>query len=172
MQHRSVIFTQFESVILLRLNYPKMNKLEKLIVLKYHRLLTRFGIFSIRFGKKVTAYLKLLAPFYILLSLISFILSCAVFIYQNDVDFNETLRSCFHIVAISQAIGMFYCYGINVNRMQAIHHKLQELVDQAGKYFHIWFLLFHLKYSYPNSVCWSWWQGCLHQLRDVRDEIP
>lgn len=114
-----------------------MNKLEKVIVLKYHHRLTYRRIFSIQFPNRIGGFFKLFVPFYILSCLISFILSCCVFIYQNDVDFNETLRTCFHIIAISQVLGMFYFYGINVNQIKDIHPKLQGFVDETGEYVRI-----------------------------------
>lgn len=119
-----------------------MDNLEKFKVFKYHHLLTRVGFFSLQFRDKSKPFWKLCAPFYILLSLIAFTISCFAFVHQNDVDFSETLRSYFHIIAVTQSIGMFFSYGINMSKIQDVHHRLQGFVDQAGKSLHILLLFF------------------------------
>lgn len=110
--------------------------MEKFKVLKNHEfVLNKLGLqtgLSKPFRTKTNVFFKSFAIYYILLNIIVFEISCSFFIYQNASDFNNALRTGFHIVAVFQILGMFLVYGANINKIWAVHFKLQELTDQAN----------------------------------------
>lgn len=63
----------------------------------------------------------------------AYAVASAVFVFENLSDFSLALRAGMFIVSASQANGMFFCYGINVNEIQIVHTKLQEIVDEISE---------------------------------------
>lgn len=99
-----------------------MNKFK---VLKYHD----FALTKLLIYPSVT--------YYILLNLIAFVASSIVFVYQNISQFDVALRACIFVFGVSQTVGMFYSYGTNLSRIQAVHAKLNEIINKTilGKFY-------------------------------------
>lgn len=115
-----------------------MVKIKGFNVFKYHKIaLIKLRIYPTSAQNKINVFFKSFASYYILIVLIAFIISSIVFVVQNLSEFTDALRSCMFIFGVCQAIGMFYYYGINASKMQTVHIKLQETIDEMikGKYF-------------------------------------
>lgn len=101
-------------------------------------ILTRLGIFSEQFPLHSSAgFFKSPIICYILLVNFSFIISAASFAYQNLEQFSVALRTFTYFMGESQVFWMFIFFGLNVDKVEAIHLKLQDLVDESmnGKWF-------------------------------------
>lgn len=105
--------------------------MKKFKVLKHTEYaLVKVGIHSTQ--NDINSFYHSFAPYsYILFILITYVMSCSVFIYQNKSDFDVVLRTSTVIVGASQAIGMFFSYGIRARKIQALHLKLQEIVENV-----------------------------------------
>lgn len=98
--------------------------MKKFSVLKYQKLaLTKLGIYPIENSYTCSSY-------GILLILVAFLASGLGFMYENLSELAVVLRSCMLIFAVSQSVGMFHCYAINMKNIQVVHFKLQESIDR------------------------------------------
>lgn len=104
--------------------------------LKYNEyMLFKIGVFRNEFPRKsiLNGFFKSLLIYYIVFVSMSFIVSSTLFAYQDDVEFNATLRACLFTIGTVQAVGMFISFGSNTDKVQAVHRKLQELVDKSNE---------------------------------------
>lgn len=67
------------------------------------------------------------------LDLFAFIVSSAVFVYQNTSNIISALRATMVGMGSIQALGMFLYVVWNIDRSKLLHRKLQAFVDQAAK---------------------------------------
>lgn len=106
-------------------------------VLKYHEyMLFKLGIFLNEFSQKSilkNGFFKSPIICYMLFVSMTFIISSTTYAYQNVIEFSATLRACLFTIGTIQATGMFINFGFNTSKIQAVHLKLQELVDEANK---------------------------------------
>lgn len=101
-------------------------------VLKYHEyMLFKLGIFLNEFSQN--GFFKSPIICYMLFISITFIISSTTYAYQNVIEFSATLRACLFTIGTIQATGMFINFGFNTSKIQAVHLKLQELVDESNK---------------------------------------
>lgn len=130
-----------------------VEKMEKFKVLKRHEfVLNKLGFNSKHSQSETNVFFKSFASYYILINCIIFEVSCLFFIYQNASDFNVVLRTSFHFLAVYQVYGMFFCYGINIDKIWAVHFKLQELTDRAtGGLYDLKFYNTKIKLKNENS---------------------
>lgn len=107
----------------------------KFKVLKYHEyVLFKLGIFQNHFPQKpINGFLKSPIIYYNLFVSTTFIVSSTVYAYQSDVEFKTLLRACLFTIGTIQATAMFVSFGLNSSKIQAVHLKLQELVDTSHK---------------------------------------
>lgn len=113
---------------ILTINFVNINwksvEMKKFSVLKYQKLaLTKLGIYPIENSYTCSSY-------GILLILVAFLASGLGFMYENSSELAVVLRSCMLIFAVSQSVGMFHCYAINMKNIQVVHFKLQESIDR------------------------------------------
>lgn len=108
----------------------------KFTVLKYNKfILSHLGI-SIKQSSNRTiqnVFCKAISSYYILTTMIVFVVASVMFVLQNLSQYNVALRTCAIAIATSQSIGMYFCFGINVNKINALHFKLQEIIDELAK---------------------------------------
>lgn len=98
----------------------------KFKVLKYHEIiLLKLGVFPIRGAFKAPII------YYSILISVSLDVSLSLFVLQNTEQFDLVLRNSLFILGNSQALGMFICFYINASNVQAIHLKLQDIVDKS-----------------------------------------
>lgn len=108
--------------------------MKELNVFKCHKLvLMKLGIYPIHSHSKVNVFFKSFVSYYISLILIAVIVLGAILIVKNVSEFTVALCTSLLIFGASQSAGMFCCYGINMSRIQAVHLKLQEIVDKIAK---------------------------------------
>lgn len=94
-------------------------KMVKFTVLKYHDLaVTKLVIYPF-------------VKYFILLNLVAFVASSIMFVYQNISQFDVVLRALIFIFGTCQSIGMFYSYGTNLTKIQAVHFKLNEMFEKT-----------------------------------------
>lgn len=107
--------------------------MEKFKVLKYNEcMLFKLGIFRNQFPlKPINGFFKSKIIVYNLIVSMSFLISSLVFANKNMTDFNVTLRACSFAIGTIQASGMFISFGLNTTEIQAVHLKLQKLVDKS-----------------------------------------
>lgn len=112
-----------------------MAKMNDFIEFKYHKtILSKLGVYPIQCdNEKNNEFFKSFATNYVLLILIAFNISSGTFVFENISKFAVALRACLFITGISQAIGMFYNYGLKLDEIHAVHTKLQKLIDNIGK---------------------------------------
>lgn len=104
----------------------------KFKVLKYNEsILLKLGIVQHRFPKKmaITGFFKSPIVYYTLSLSVTFTVSCALFVYQNLMDFNAALRASLFIVGTFQTTGMLISFHVNATNMREVHLKLQELAE-------------------------------------------
>lgn len=75
---------------------------------------------------------KSITVFYISFNLLAFIVTSAMFVYQNTSYVVIALRTGMVVVGSSQALGMFLSVCFNSNKVKMLHQKLQAIVDQAA----------------------------------------
>lgn len=108
----------------------------KFTVLKYNEfILTQFGIFSKQSSNQTysNVFFKALSSYYILLTMAAFVVSSSIFVYQNSEQFDVALRVFTVSIGTAQSIGMFFSFGKNIKKVNTLHHKLQEIVDESTK---------------------------------------
>lgn len=108
-----------------------MVKMNEFIEFKYHKSIwSKLRIYPTQCENENNAFFKAFSSYFILLVLITFNISSGTFVYENASQFTVALRACLFITGISQAIGMFYNYGLKLNEIQAVHIELQEIIDK------------------------------------------
>lgn len=98
-------------------------------------MLFKIGVFRNQFPKKsiVNNFFKSLLIYYFVLVSTTFIISGAMYACQSVVGFSATLRASFFAIGTVQAVGIFISFGINTSKVQAVHLKLQKIVDESSK---------------------------------------
>lgn len=108
----------------------------KFTVLKYNKfLLSHLGILSNQIFQNV--FFKRLSSYYILLTTTAFVVASVIFVLQNSSQFDTALRTSAIAIGTFQSIGMYLCFGKNIKKVNALHFKLQEIIDGTveGKHF-------------------------------------
>lgn len=77
-------------------------------------------------------FFKSITVFYISFNLLAFIVTSAMFVYQNTSYVVIALRTGMVVVGSSQALGMFLSVCLNSDKVKMLHQKLQAIVDQAA----------------------------------------
>lgn len=115
-----------------RKSFTKMKSFQ---VLKWNQiLLSRLGVYSNEFlSESISRCQKSAANFIILVSGVLLIISSAVFVYQNSLDFNVALRMSIIALGQSQATGMFFSFVIKIDQIRQLHVKLQQIIDCGFK---------------------------------------
>lgn len=108
--------------------------MKKFIAFKYHKSIWfKLRFYSTQCKNENILFFKSITTHFILLVLIAFNISSGTFVYENVSQFTVALRACLFITGISQAIGMFYNYGLKLNEIRAVHNKFQEIIDKINK---------------------------------------
>lgn len=105
-----------------------------LSVFKYQTLvLTKLGIYPTEFRNENNLFFKSFSSYCVLFFLIGYVITGSAFVYVHLSDFTAALRAVIFVIGIGQAAGIYYCYGINVNKIQIVHVKIQEIIDEIVK---------------------------------------
>lgn len=112
----------------------------KFTVLKFNKfLLSHLGIFSKQSSNQTysNAFFKALNSYYILLTTTAFVVASVIFVLKNSSQFDIALRTCAIAIGTFQSIGMYFCFGLNMKKVHALHFKLQKIIDESveGKHF-------------------------------------
>lgn len=69
----------------------------------------------------------------------AFVVASVIFVLQNPSQFDVALRTSAIAIGTSQSIGMYFYFGINMEKVNTLHFKLQEIIDELanGKFFSI-----------------------------------
>lgn len=116
-----------------------MGEIKDFTVLTYHKFaLIKLGMCSAQNQNIKNVFFKSFASHYIFFILLLLAVSDIVFIRDNISEFNVALHACISFIGVTQAVGVLYCYGINMTKILAVHLKFQEIVDKIvkGKYKH------------------------------------
>lgn len=118
----------------------KFRKMAKFTVLNYNKfLLSHLGIFSKQLSNQIfqNVFFKRLSSYYILLTTTAFVVASVIFVLQNSSQFDTALRTSAIAIGTFQSIGMYFCFGKNIKKVNAMHFKLQEIIHGTvgGKHF-------------------------------------
>lgn len=110
-------------------------KMFKFTVLKYNKfVLTHLGILSEQLPSETCTrsdFFKRPSSYYILLTMTALVVASVMFVLQNVSQFDVALRTCAIAIGTSQSIGMYFCFGINLRKINALHLKLQAIIDEV-----------------------------------------
>lgn len=100
-------------------------------VLKHNQnYMARLGLYSYRLHEKTNEYAKTFAAYFIQLSMLMAMFVSALFIYVYvSVELKASLGAFKIIIGTGQCAGTFFCLGMKLSKIKALHNKLQELVD-------------------------------------------
>lgn len=104
-----------------------MNKFE--VLEQYQYVLVKLKLSSTQ--KDTNGFFYSIPACYIVCFWTTFWLATAASIYQNEPEFNESLRIVEYVIGGCQAFAMFCCYGFNIRKIQAVHKKLQQSIDKT-----------------------------------------
>lgn len=103
----------------------------KFTVLKYNKfVLTHLGILSKQLSSQTC--IRNASSNYILWTMTAFVMASVIFVLRNTSQFDVALRTCAIAVGTSQSIGMYFCFGANIRKINALHLKLQEIIDKLA----------------------------------------
>lgn len=112
----------------------------KFKVLKYNEFsLVHLGMFSKRVEEKPPSFFQLFRIWPSLAISGTFCILGSMYAYQHSSQFTLALRTWNLTSGAAQALCAFICFGLNSTKIQAVHQKLQDLVDKTapeGKNFH------------------------------------
>lgn len=118
----------------LKRKLKKSVEMKEFTVFTYHKFaLTKLRMCSVFIENASNVFFKSFTTRYILFILILLAVSGVVFVRDNTSELTIALHACISIIGVIQAIGMFYCYGINMTKIQSVHFKLQKIVDETVK---------------------------------------
>lgn len=104
----------------------------KIQVLKYNQsFMTRIGIYSYNLIEPTNEFISSPIAWFIVINLLIVMISSAVFIQKNLTDFKAALETLLVIVAAIQSLGAYLNIAFKMDKVKAIHFKLQEIVDQS-----------------------------------------
>lgn len=96
-------------------------------------ILIYLGMFSNRRPQKQSvAFFKSLRICHILLISGSYCISGSIFAYQHSAQLTLALRTYCFTLGAAEAFFMFFYFGLNTSKIRAVHHKLQELVNNKS----------------------------------------
>lgn len=103
----------------------------KFAVLKNNQMyMAKLGLHSYRLHEKTNEYAKTFAAYYIQLSMLMAMFVSALFIYVYvETELKASLGAFKIIIGTGQCAGTFFCLGMKLSKIKALHIKLQELVD-------------------------------------------
>lgn len=94
---------------------------------------TRLWTFPHRLSYPAADFFKSFTAYYFSFNIIAFIITSAVFVYQNSTNFIMALRTSMVCFGCSQALGMFLSVGFNIMKVKKLHLKLQEIVNETDR---------------------------------------
>lgn len=113
----------------------------KLNVLKYNEfILSRFGMYRDHLRNSINDFNAFALNFYILFVSVAFMISSTIFAHQNLAQFDIALRTSIFVLGTAQSLGMFISFGLNKVKVQAVHVKLQELIDKSTAGMSYWWI--------------------------------
>lgn len=108
----------------------------KIQVLKYNQsFMTWIGIYSYNLIETTNEFISSPIAWFIVINLLIVMISSAVFIQKNLSDFKAALETLLVIVAAIQSLGAYLNIASNMDKVKAVHFKLQEIVDQSMFFF-------------------------------------
>lgn len=108
----------------------------KFTVLEYNEfLLYQFGIFSTELSNRTSRYVffKTLSSYYILLTTTAFVVASVIFVLENPSQFDVALRTSAIAIGTAESIGMYFCYGTKTTEVNAVHLKLQAIINETSQ---------------------------------------
>lgn len=104
------------------------------VLLNNQAYMARLGIYSYDLNNPTNEeFFKHFMSYYILGAATICCISSAEFIHQNLTEVKQSLNAFKIIISALQFGGMFLYVGLNLEKVKALHLKLQEIID-TGKY--------------------------------------
>lgn len=111
-----------------------MVKIEAFDVLKHQILvLTKLRIYPNASQIGMNLFFESFASYCVVIVLMCYAISAVSFAYVNFSEFTVALRAVIFLIGVSQGATMFYCYGNKVGKIQIVHMKLQNVIDEIVK---------------------------------------
>lgn len=109
-------------------------KMFKFTVLTYNKFfLTHVGILSKQLSSQTCIqFFRSPYTYYFFLTTSAFVVASAMFVCDPKSQFDVALRMCAIAIGTSQSIGMYFCFGANMRKINALHLKLQEIIDELA----------------------------------------
>lgn len=106
------------------------------VLLNNQAYMARLGIYSYNLTKPTNEeFFKHFMSYYILSSATICCISSYAFIMQNITQVKQSLNAFKIIISALQFGGMFLYVGLNLDKVKALHLKLQDIIDEGNWHF-------------------------------------